>query len=191
MRVNRSERVGRKPFHCLSMRQRRRIRQEIKLMQESAEAEFKRKQALNENESQKLQPEQTVDNRVPQQAVIQGPGPQNVVYVPGPQQQINNRVPQYVVQPNLICSQSSTTSTNSYSTSHEVDPLLQSALSYPIHFLPGPSSCPSGTQVVNGMPPTAFKTEPFVDHHLQESTNIGAQQSIVYDRNTDILLELK
>ena len=172
MRGHRSERVGRKPFHCLSMRQRRRIREEIKLIQESVEAEIKRNQNSKEGESFAAQTHQSAGNGIPQQGNTTGSIPSEV-YVPG--------------------------STNSCSSSQEVlDPLLPgSALpgtySYPMHFLPGPSGY-LGTITANRMPSVPFKLDSLMPNHQQPALSVGKQtHTAVFeqDRNGQILDQLK
>ncbi|XP_033230516.1 uncharacterized protein LOC117181695 [Belonocnema kinseyi] len=171
MRVHRSERVGRKPYHCLSMRQRRRIRQEIKLIQESVEAESKRNQNSKEGEALTAQTEEIAENGIPQQGNVMCSVPADV-YIPA--------------------------STNSYPSSQEViDPIipgstLAGTYSYPMQFLPGPSGFPTAI-AGNGLSSAVFKTETYMANHQQVALNVG-EQTAVFDHqvhNAEILDQLK
>lgn len=143
MRNHKTERIARKPIHCLSMRQRRRIRQEVKLIQESATVENKR----NQSENSITQGENNISVNSP-----------NIIYV-----QSEQRVPQFVQQ--------STNSFSTIQ--DNVDPLLTVStisdnLVLPITFLPGPSGYEASNE--NGLSST-LKIEPFTENNQQTSFN--------------------
>lgn len=173
MRNHRSERVGRKPYHCLSARQKRRIRKEMMLIQESVEAESKKNRISVESGTSQN------DDCIPQQ------GPP--VYV---QSQEQSRVPQFAQQ------------SISFSTSQVPQVPFSSSLlhstvtenfSCSANFLAGPSGCQDASPAENGISST-FKTEPFSENNQQ---GIIQQNSFVHSRNSDenhnseILLELR
>ncbi|XP_043469897.1 uncharacterized protein LOC122503428 [Leptopilina heterotoma] len=182
MRNHRLEGIARKSRirNCLSMRQRRRIREEVKLIQESVAVENKRDENRKEGQNS------IADDRINQQE--QQIHSQNIVYIQSQQQVDNCRVPQFVQQ-----------SANSFpDTQQVVDPLLPTStisenFSFSMNFLPGPSGFQDGAPAENGLSST-FKTEPFTENNQgMESGGDQQQQAPLnhQDHNLDIVLELR
>lgn len=191
MRNHRLEGIARKPRirNCLSMRQRRRIREEVKHIQESVGVENKR----NENSKDGENP--IADDRINQQEMDNSVATsQNIVYIQSQQQVDSSRVPQFVQQ-----------STNSFTETQQqvVDPLLPTStitenFSFSMNFLPGPSGFQDAAPSENGLSST-FKTEPFTGNNQglesggDQQQQQQQQQTLLnhQDHNLDVLLELR